>query len=279
LGLARNTIYQQDDDRPVQFEVEDVFSHRKPVFVTITAGTQGTSVYVDGALVKLSPNFGLSSRDLTGQLVVANSPADNDSWSGRLLGLAIYGRELNAAEVSRHYETWTKTGHPEIAESEEPVGLYLFNERGANVVRNQINSATNLLIPEHYFVLYEPFLVPPWREFRLSRDYWKNVIINIAGFVPLGFFFCGYFSFVRPISRGMVAATAWGFAISLIIEILQAFLPTRSSGMTDIITNTLGTAVGAMLYGWRTTRILLDKVGISTPSAAENTESVSSLSS
>ena len=215
---------------------------------------------MNGALVRTSPRFGLSSKDLTGQLVVGNDPLADNGWQGQLKGLAIYNRELTAAEVLHDYTAWT-TNQAEI-KNEDPVALYLFNEGMGSVVCNQMNSGADLHIPEHYFVLHAPFLKLPWDEFNPSWGYCKDVLINICGFVPLGFFFCAYFSSVRRLDRAVLATIVLGGVVSCTIEVLQAFLPTRDSGMTDIITNTLGTSIGARLYGCESVQVLLERVGL-----------------
>ena len=226
--------------------IHNIFTDQKPELLAVTSGQSGTAIYVDGALVTKSADFNFSSRDLIGQLVVSNSPVSPDSWSGKLMGLAIYHRGLTAAEVSGDYEEWRRTG--QASAHEGAVAHYAFSEGTGNIVHNQLDSATQLLIPETFFMVHEKFLETPWDGFYSGWHYWKNIAINIAGFIPVGFFFYAYFYWLRSKRRRMASTIALGFAISLTIEVLQAFLPTRDSGMTDLITNTLGTAIGAVMY-------------------------------
>jgi hypothetical protein len=230
--------------------VNDVFRRMTPVYLTIISNELGTAVYLDGVLVEKVSGFHFSGQDLTGRLVLGNSPDTTNEWSGQLRGLSVYNRELSANEVSQNFTDWTKTGLPRRSPAEGIVARYLFNEGTGIVVHNQIDSATDLLIPERFFVLHQQFLERPWKEFRPDWNYWQDVAINIGGFVPLGFFFRMYFFAVRRINRATLLTNILGFAVSLTIEVSQAFLPTRDSGMTDLITNTLGTALGAILSAW-----------------------------
>jgi VanZ family protein len=263
LLLRRIAVYQQRRVK-TKWYIEHAFSANKEVFVTITSSSKGTAVYVNGRLTRTSLRFGLSSNDLTGRLVVGNDPAADNGWQGLLRGLAIYNRELTPAEVLQHYGDWTMNRQDEI-KIEVPVALYLCNEGMGNVVHNQMDSGNDLRIPEYYFVLNEPFLQVPWDEFDPSWRYYKNVLINIGGFVPLGFFFCAYFSSVRRLDRAVIATIVFGAVVSFTIEVLQAFLPTRDSGLTDIITNTVGTSIGALLYDREYVRALFATISLGVP--------------
>ena len=242
--------------------VGEVFSGLKPVLVTITSSEAGTATYADGTLLKSVPDFVISSQDLTGQLVIGNAPKTSYNWSGQVKGLAIYDRKLSATEVAQSFADWTKGTQLDSAKSDRVVARYLFDEGSGNIVRNQVDPATRLLIPKRFFVLDQPFLERPWNEFRAGRHYWKDVAVNIVGFIPLGFFFYAYLYQVRKVAHPAALTIAFGFAVSLTIEVLQAFLPTRGSGMTDLITNTLGTAIGVMAFRHKAVQALLAVVGL-----------------
>lgn len=232
-----------------RLHLDDTFRRSGPVFLTITSGTDGTAVYIDGVLAKKASQFRIPTKQLTGQIILGDSPGQPDSWSGQLLGVAIYRQELTVTQLLRHYETWMQEERPEIPEDERNIALYLFGERLGNVVHDQSRSGVNLYIPDRYVVLDQSFIEPFWKEFNMSRSYWGSVFKNIIGFVPFGFCFCACVS-AHKARRAALATVILGTLVSLTIEVLQAYLPTRDSGMTDIFTNTLGTYIGVL--GWRT---------------------------
>ena len=260
LAVNRYNIDDHGVVRTAWFEVKNVFGKDEPVVVTVNLSPRETSVYVDGSLAGVSAIAGHSDNNFSGRLVLANSPNVSDSWSGRILGLAIYRRQLSSAEVVQHYETWTRNGPPIVVQGEAPAALYLFNEREGSIVRNHVNASTNLVVPSHYMVLHPPLLASFRRTYKATWGYWTDVVINIVGFVPLGFCLFAYLSSLRSVRLAAMATIAFGFATSFTIEILQAFLPTRSSDTTDIITNTLGTVIGVALYRWSLPQSLFTKI-------------------
>ncbi|MCX5886321.1 MAG: VanZ family protein, partial [Proteobacteria bacterium] len=99
-------------------------------------------------------------------------------------------------------------------------------------------------------------------EWNLSFNYWRHqwvdILINIIGFIPLGFLFSVYLKRKRWIFRNfLILSVISGFTISLTIEVVQAFLPSRSSDMIDIVTNTLGTAIGFFVCRLKQPRVQL----------------------
>jgi len=235
-------------ERPVY--VNDVFRKIQPLLITITSGEQGTTIYIDGKLARTASWLRMSAADFSGRLVLGTSPVVDDNWSGELRGLAIYNQQLTAIQVFHHFETWTTKGRL-IDLDERVMALYPFDEHVGRTVHDRGGSGIDLYIPEQYVIAHEKVLEPPWKEFYPQWGYWKNVLINIGGFIPLGFFFCAYLSTAPTITRPALATIILGAALSITIEALQGYLPTRNSGMTDIITNTIGTGFGVMLYRWK----------------------------
>ena len=238
---------------------EGVFPRIEPVFVTLTSGPENTAMYVSGTLARSFPHVQIGE-GCSGKLVIGTSPVGGKNWTGQLKGLALYQRELTPTEVLEHYESWTAQGRPKLSGNEQAIALYLFDERTGNTVHNNLGAGIDLYIPERFSLLHQQFLKPFWKEFTPSRGYGEDVLVNIVGFIPLGFFFCAYWSAVRPIQRPNLSTVFFGLAISLTIEVLQSYLPTRDSGTTDLITNTLGTFLGVRLYAWKTARALLAKL-------------------
>jgi len=238
-----------------------------PVFVTITSGPKGTWVFANGKPVHEFPRCVLSGRDLSGQLIIGSSPFDARTWAGEWKGLAMYGADLSPAEVLDHYEKWTSGRQAELIPGFTPTTLFDFHERAGETVHDLAGRTPHLFIPKHYFVPHKPVLQTPWDEYRSTgastAHIAADVALNIAGFVPLGLLLSAYFWCFTRSKHPVSTAILLGALTSLTIELLQAYIPQRRSGMTDMLTNTFGTALGAVSCGVEKVRVILAKLGLS----------------
>lgn len=244
-----------------------ILHQAKPVFVTITSGRTKTAIYVDSRLARTFPDFRLGA-DFTGRLVIGTSPVRTDGWLGKVKGLAIYDRELPAEAIRKHFESWTSRGSPDIESGQNLKALYLFDEETGQVAQDRARSGLDLYAPRRFSLVRQPFLKPFWEEYQPGWEYLRDMTMNVVGFVPLGFVFCAYWSLGRSIKSATLVTVAAGLAVSLTIEVLQSFLPTRNSGTTDLFTNTLGTFLGAQVHRipaveWLLARLLDPVLGTS----------------
>lgn len=263
-GAGLIILRRTEDSRrgAAKIDVDHVFDRGGPVLITISSGAHGTNVYLNGELSQAEPGYFLTEHNFSGQLILGTSATNYEPWSGALSGLAFYENELDAAHAREHYAEWIKTGNLSPDRTEHPIAIYPFDERGGSVIHNAAGVQPALLIPPSFQITRKPMLLPPWREITPLGTYTADIIRNIVGFVPLGAALYLYFSrlFVKRVTIPL--AIALGFTTSLTIEILQAFIPQRSSGMTDIITNTLGTCLGVFLLQPRAIKVILERLGI-----------------
>jgi len=232
--------------------------------LTMTFGPGGTVVYVDGRHQGTFPRFAMTRNDLSGQIVLGASAVDNQPWPGEIRGLGVYAKELTPAEVARHYANWIDPHGAEPASLDGAVTRYAFNEHSGNEIHNAVASGPDLEIPSSFQIPHKPMLKAAWREFEATRFYAIDLLMNVAGFIPLGFIFGAYFLLGRSRGQAILFATLVGGSLSFMIEVLQAYIPQRYSGTTDIITNTLGTFLGATLARPNMIRAILGKIKLIT---------------
>jgi len=260
LFVRRDYRDRQNRLRTAQIEIEHAFRQDERVLFTITVGANSASAYLNGVWVKGFPHFGLSCNSFSGQLIVGNSPITDNPWQGKVFGVAIYNQGLTSEEVSRHYATWTHNQVPEGIAKDSVRALYSFGERSGGIIHNSMGPGPDLYIPETFGILHKRILAPPWEEFSPQLSYVWDILINMAGFIPFGFFFYAYLTCNRQWNRAAVVTIVSGGIISVSIEVLQGFIPSRMSGVTDVITNTLGTSLGVILWRWQPVQAVVAKL-------------------
>ena len=87
------------------------------------------------------------------------------------------------------------------------------------------------------------FLLAPWPIYYRVED----IVLNVLGFIPLGFVLTAAWPAHWPRPRAVVLTVLICAVLSLSLETLQNFLPTRVASNVDLGANTLGGLLGALI--------------------------------
>jgi VanZ family protein len=229
----------------------DIFSKPlKKLFLTVTTGEKGTVLYIDGKLIEARSDLTLKipQGDML-WVTLGNSVSGKNSWKGEVYGLALYPNEHDPETVESHFNAWA--GNPALPFNAvgKPSLFFAFDERSGTETRDRVTGTQKLYIPASFPVLDKRFISPLWPDFRPDKNFFMDFIINLLGFIPLGFVLCALFIQTRAVTqkKAIIFSVALCFLLSLGIEIAQAWIPSRSSQELDLILNTLGAFIGALL--------------------------------
>lgn len=219
------------------------------IFLTVTSGKESTTIYINGKPANKCKGYSLIPEKYIGneQLIVGNSPTGKAEWTGEMYALAIYNTLLSEEKVFNNYEKWKSNTYGE-SEGNQAM-LYLFDERTGTIVNNKISSDYQLVIPPLFKTLKKEMLSLPRNLLKLNRSSILDILLNILGFIPIGFFLAIGISETRFHSKKQIYILTIfsGLIISLIIEMLQTFLPSRDSSMLDLALNVAGTFIGVLI--------------------------------
>jgi hypothetical protein len=207
--------------------------------IVVRSDRHALTLFVDGAPARTRSGVDfslLSDKRVPARMTLGTSPTGESPWKGDLLSLSFYPKALSPRDIE--------------APGTTPVIHYGFSEGTGAVCRGGADSRYDLVIPSLFRAPKKGILVPPWRVQKFDRSYWKDTFVNLLGFIPFGFavYALGRNGGERRSSKAMGIVLLLGMAISLFIELLQVYLPTRDSSLTDVINNVLGTYIGARLF-------------------------------
>jgi len=236
-------------------EVAGIFEAKRIYHIVVTYDFDQECVFVNGKkhLCDGTVRGKFSNWDPSFKLVIGNEVTGNRPWLGEIYYAAIYNQALDSREIKIRYETGiTNTMCPDANQLNDdtiPVICYPLKEKeGDKIVDAGLSPYKfNLHIPER-LLEKNPILNTPWFKDLKYYLFTMRSLFNILGFIPLGFLLHrlmrAKFKFdFQTVSIVLII----GLSISLGCEILQHFLPTRFSQITDVLTNFAGLSFGIII--------------------------------
>jgi VanZ family protein len=227
------------------------FPRGQACLVTVTFDEREKAIYIDG---QLDSRKSVALRDrspieFSGCLLLGNSPRGKNGWFGEIRGLALYDRILEPDEIAAHSSEVSQKGVGGLADTHGCLALYLFDEGSGNTARSILNKPRLFSIPVNLNALGFSLLGLPHKDMRFYDFNRLDFLKNFFFFVPFGVllsaiilkkYAIGHFTIF------LLVALAGGL-LSCTIESFQLFLPPRAPGVSDMLSNVLGSGFGVLV--------------------------------
>ncbi|HEX3018653.1 MAG TPA: VanZ family protein [Chitinispirillaceae bacterium] len=215
--------YDPAKSRNREIYLKKLLESKAPFLLTLIVTRSSFLAFYNGENI-LKREVSLQQTSLKGFATVGNSNTGKQGWTGELYELRIYDHPIDDNQI--------------MCRTNESQKLFSFP-----------NEVCRLVIPKHFSAIKKMILTPPWVDFRFNKSYINDVVLNFIGFLPLGFML-GVLLMQYRIDRfnPLLISFLLCTAISLSIELIQPFIPSRCSQLSDLILNVLGAISGTWIF-------------------------------
>lgn len=251
--IAMNGDDYDNSKRTPKIIAKDILNTGETHLISLGSSIdEGTRIFCDGTLVASSRDLSLNLPKGEGSqsyLVIGNSVYNHQYWNGLISGFALYRHQLSAADITFHSIAWSKDGNFGYALMADPSILYLFNEKQGYVSKDFATGKYPLIVPPKVTALKREFLSYNSDKLEFKSSTVVDIFLNFFGFIPLGFVLVAFLSHYSRLGYFGCGFISTGFCsfLSLFIETIQVWMPSRSSSLLDFLLNTLGGLAGVLL--------------------------------
>jgi VanZ family protein len=264
LVIRLRTTNTDPNGTEPQLVSKGVFEIGAPQHIVVTYDFLEQVVYVDGRVKERTslPGGRFTNWDRSHAFLLGNERTGNRPWLGQIFLIGIYNRSLSAEEVAINhragYSPLEKANGADGRVSNGLVALYLFDEGAGQQVLDHSGSQSllRLQIPDRILTqeTTRTFLESPyWELNNLPKSYAvADYIFNVIVFIPVGLL---WYQVLKKRARSVwmagIAVLAATTLCILGVETLHFFERSKTSSMSDVIHNTLGTGIGIILAARR----------------------------
>ncbi len=222
-------------------------------FFAVTSGPGGTRFYLDGRIVSEKAGLVLNipgARE-QGRLVLGNSAYGINPWQGIVRGLALHQGVLDVRQIQRDGEQRHNATVVSSADLKNAVLFYDFTGTIGQVAQNRAATGRDLHFFRSDVIIERRFFESPFHQFEFNRSFVSDTIVNLFGFIPFGLALSLVLhGFGIGRRRNVVIVILAAAVLSFGIELVQAWMPSRSSSALDLILNSAGGFLGALGLAW-----------------------------